>query len=357
MRPVGPRTLARRLESAIGAGARAAGIAIPRYRDQFNRTILIATLDRAVDAGRIPDYLIKGGAAIELRFGAAARTTRDLDVELPVPLARLYHTFAAALAYAPEDFTFTLRAEVREVREDAVRVVVVMQFAGQGWATIDVDLASANDVEIVDQIHIEATELPGVSARARTMRTEFLIAQKIHAILTPDEADYQYAYARHVVDVLFLAPQSSPESIRHACEAVFTTRAARSGRTWPPQSIMLPDRWLRDYGATITLYPDLSIAAADVPIAFTNLLTEVIGGITLMPGYEYQFVVLKFNVGENPQDEAFGSPIDTRSLKYEGFTNLTRQGFRIRTTTEIAERTGNPELLVTLERELPEQAG
>jgi hypothetical protein len=332
-------------------------MAVPRYRDQFNRTILIATLDRAVTANRIPDYLIKGGAAIELRFGAAARTTRDLDIELPVPLGHLRDAFGAALADAPGEFTFALRGAVREIREDAVRVAVVMQFAGNGWATIDVDLACATEADMTDAIRVDAVELPGVVANARTMRTEFIIAQKIHAILTPDEPDYEYTYARHVVDVLFLARQSTAREIRHACEAVFATRAAHSGRAWPPQSVTLPERWLRDYAATIALYPDLHIVAADVSVVFANLLTEVIGDITPMPGYEYQFLVLKYHVGENPQDEAFGSPIDTRALKYETFSNLTRQGFRVRTTTEIAGRTGKSELLVVLEREIPEAAG
>ncbi len=55
-------------------------MAVARYRDYFNRAILIAALERAVDAGVIDDYIVKGGAAIELRFGVLARATRDLDV-------------------------------------------------------------------------------------------------------------------------------------------------------------------------------------------------------------------------------------------------------------------------------------
>ena len=356
MQSVGPRTRARRLESSIAAGAKAAGIAVPRYRDQFNRTILLAALDRAVAAGRIRDYLVKGGAAIELRFGAAARTTRDLDVELPAPLGDLPEAFAAALADAPGEFTFALRDDRREIREDAVRVSVIMRFAGNGWATIDVDLATAADDTATDEIPIVAVEIPDAAARARTMRTEFLIAQKIHAILTPDETDYQYAYARHVVDVLFLARQTTIDEIRHACEAVFASRASASGRTWPPQAIGLPNRWQRDYGATITLYPDFPLNAADVPAAFATLLIEVIGGPPPVPGYEYQFLVLKYHVGENPQDEAFGSPVDTRGVKYETFTNLAKKGFRVRTATEIGGRKDEAELLIVLEREIPENA-
>ena len=70
MREPDPRVQASHLESTIARGARAAGVSVGRYRDQFNRAILIAALERAVDHGIIDDYRIKGGAAIELRFGA-----------------------------------------------------------------------------------------------------------------------------------------------------------------------------------------------------------------------------------------------------------------------------------------------
>jgi hypothetical protein len=155
-------------------------MAVARYRDYFNRAILIAALERAVDAGVIDDYIVKGGAAIELRFGVLARATRDLDVELPVPLA-------------------SLRDE--------------------------------------------------------------------------------YGYARHVVDVLFLARSDvNLDSVRAACHLVFELRAPREGRVWPPRTITVPARWIGEYAATLAQYPDLALQPEDVPAEFTRLLTTLIGG-------------------------------------------------------------------------------
>jgi hypothetical protein len=265
-----------------------------------------------VGPGVIGDYPVKGGAAIELRFGTLARATRDLDVELPVSLAALRDVFASALADGLEDFTFAVRDRVRPVREDAredARVEVMMRYLGQPWATIDVDLAPAEPGNFTDPIAIISAELPAIASSARTMRTDFLIAQKIHAVLTPDEADYEYAYARHVVDVLFL-PRTDVDldRIRGACHVVFELRAQRDGRTWPPQVISLPERWIADYAATLDLYPDLALRPNDVSAEFTRLLTTLIGGFEPLPGYEYQFNVLQFHKPENPLTRQLKSP-------------------------------------------------
>jgi hypothetical protein len=185
------------------------------------------------------------------------------------------------------------------------------------------------------------------------MRTEFLIAQKIHAVLTPDEPDYEYAYARHVVDVLFLAQQDVDLArLRSACHAIFEVRSARDGRTWPPPKIALPERWLNEYAATIDQYPNFAWQPEDVPEQFTRLLVTLVGGFQPMPGYEYQFNVLQFHRPENPQDNALGSPIETGAMGFQGFVNYAQQGWRVRTAVEITGRTGAPELLVVLEREL-----
>jgi hypothetical protein len=330
-------------------------MAVARYRDHFNRAILIAALARAVDAGIIHDYIVKGGAAIELRFGTLARATRDLDVELPVPLEALRDAFAAALAGGLDDFSFTVRERVRAVREEALRVEVVVRYLGQPWATVDVDLAPAECGDFADPISVANAELPSVSITARTMRTEFLIAQKIHAALTPDEPDYEYGYARHVVDVLFLARSNVDlDSVRAACHVVFELRSSRDGRTWPPQTIALPPRWITEYAATLEQYPDFILQPEEVPAEFTRLLTTLIGGFQSVPGYEYQFNVLQYHKPENPQDAALGSPISRGGIGFEGFANYAKQGWRVRTALEITGRTGSPELLIILERELLE---
>jgi hypothetical protein len=62
-----------------------------------------------------------------------------------------------------------------------------------------------------------------------------------------------------------------------------------------------------------------------------------------MPGYEYCFVVLQYHISENAQGAALGSPIKTHA----GFTNLAKQGWRVRTAVEI-RRSDRPELMMIL---------
>jgi hypothetical protein len=43
---------------------------------------LCGVLERAVEESIIDDYYIKGGVALELRFGDRARATKDVDIGL-----------------------------------------------------------------------------------------------------------------------------------------------------------------------------------------------------------------------------------------------------------------------------------
>jgi hypothetical protein len=331
-------------------------MAVARYRDAFNCSILIETLERAARAGVLSDYTVKGAAAIELRFGATARATRDLDLELPVPLDALRSVFSTALELGCDDFTFELRDRVLEIREEALRVTVVMRYLGLPWAQIDVDLAPSTPGDFAESIAICNDEMPAIAGVARTMRTEFLIAQKIHAALTPDEPDYAYAYSRHVVDVLFLAGMDvDRENIRAACHAVFELRAQRDGRSWPPTTLTLPERWVAEYAATLNQYPNLNVRPEDVPAAFTRLLVDIIGGIKPVPGYEYRFHVVQYFDRTSPQS-ALVPPVKTSGVGYEGFANLASDGWRVRTAVEIRRGNGDPELLIILEREFAAQA-
>lgn len=67
-----------------------------------------------------------------------------------------------------------------------------------------------------------------------------------------------------------------------------------------------------------------------------------------MPGYEYQFVTLQ------PQSagsgDPFGNPLVENNVAYQHFTELTKDGWRVRTMT--ANPRYSDQLLVLLEREL-----
>jgi hypothetical protein len=350
--PASPGAAARanRLEGQIDAAAREAGTTVRRYRDAFNRKMLLLALQHAIERAVLDDYHLKGGVAIEMRRGFSARSTTDLDIELPYAIDELTAVFNAAITVGCGDFTFELLPDVRPIREDAVRVSVAMKYLGRRWARIEVDLASAQPGDVADHLPLIVVEFPDVAGVARTMKTEYQIAQKIHAATTPDRPDYQFNYARHVVDVLYLAGEG-PDffAIRAACQAVFDARSATDGRAWPP-IVELPKRWIAEYGVTLNAY-NIDFPAEDVPRAFMSLLATIIEGEPPMPGFEYQFVSLAVR----PTDSVFAESVETGGAQYEHFRQLTANGWRVRST--CAHPRGAPYIVILLEREImPEPA-
>ncbi|HEY0381615.1 MAG TPA: nucleotidyl transferase AbiEii/AbiGii toxin family protein [Candidatus Elarobacter sp.] len=252
------------------------GTTVRRYRDAFNRKMLLLALHHAIEEGELDGYVLKGGAAIELRHGFGARTTTDLDIELPCRIDELTALFETAIAVGCGDFRFELLAGIRPIREDAVHVSVAMKYIGRRWATIDVDLAPAQSGDVADRSPLMVVEFPEIAGIARTMKPEYQIAQKIHAATTPDRPDHQYDYARHVVDVLYLASQGVDLfAIRSACQAVFDARSVTDGRRWPPV-VHLPERWIAEYGTTLSAY-NIEMPAEDVPRTFVGLLVAIVG--------------------------------------------------------------------------------
>jgi hypothetical protein len=268
----------RELESRIAHNARAQGVTVARYRDALNRKILLTTLELACRAHLLDTYAVKGGVAIELRFGVKVRATRDIDIDLPAPLDRLRDILVSALGVGCGDFTFSVKQDIRQIRSDAVRVVVSIKFAGLPWATMEVDLAPIALGDVQEEVPLPAEEIVELSLTTRSISVEQLIAQKIHAATCPDAPGYEFDYARHVIDVLFLmqAGAVSIRDVRIACEAVFRERGHRDGRMWPP-TVALPERWLRDYEALLREYA-LALKPDEVPAAFSQLvvhLTEI----------------------------------------------------------------------------------
>jgi len=327
------------------------GTTVRRYRDAFNRKMLLLTLHHAIEEGALDDYHLKGAAAIEMRHGFGVRATTDIDIELPCRIHEVTAAFAAAIAVGCGDFSFDLLPGVRPIREDAVRVSVAMKYLGRRWATINVDLAPSQPGDVADHLPLMVVEFPEIAGVARTMKTEYQIAQKIHAATTPDRPDYQLDYARHVVDVLYLADEG-PDlfAIGAACQAVFDARSATDGRTWPPV-VELPERWIAEYGTTLSAY-DMDMPAEDVPRAFMSLLATIIGGEPPMPGYEYQFVSL----GVTPPGGALAESVETGGTPYEHFRQLATNGWRVRSMCPHPRE--RPYILIILEREIiPAPAG
>ena len=67
------------LERRITAWSRSVGLPEGWLRRYIATSVVLAMLGRARDAGGDELFIAKGGASKQLRFGTAARLTRDLD--------------------------------------------------------------------------------------------------------------------------------------------------------------------------------------------------------------------------------------------------------------------------------------
>jgi hypothetical protein len=108
------------LRASVDRYAKASGLGIKRVQQRVFTELVVGLLDNAKSKGVIPLYVIKGGMALELRFGIRARASGDLDIALSGDdvLAQLDD----ALAVGFGNFTLSA-ARVRPISKMQRRIV------------------------------------------------------------------------------------------------------------------------------------------------------------------------------------------------------------------------------------------
>ena len=338
----------RDLERRITRLARERGTTPARLRRLVGFAVLCETLAEAVAQGVIPIFFVKGGVAIELRLGLAARATRDLDVGLCAEPEELLPVFDRALAVGYGDFALRRRGEARVLENGARSFEVAVSLRSRAWTTVDVDLAPATmDVQTEGVEPLALHELGLGHPRAvQCLALSEQVAQKIHALTEPMPRGRPNARARDALDILLLDSRlgTDAEAVGAACERIFSQRAAHA---WPIFRFDFPPEW------TPTLARHAQDAGYDTFDAKTiearfNTYLARLNGVNVMPGYEYQFVSLQpQSVGSG---DPFVNPFVENNVAYQHFSELTKGGWRVRAMS------ANPrypdQLLVLLERDL-----
>src|SRR3984885_8228092 len=106
---------AERLEKTLGRVAREQGLDQERLRRWVSFLALWGVLESVVEKGVIEIYYLKGGVAMELRFGRAARTTKDSDLGLRGNRAERIRRLSEVLQLSCDEFTFRLKPEQHEM--------------------------------------------------------------------------------------------------------------------------------------------------------------------------------------------------------------------------------------------------
>ena len=230
-----------RLEKTLARVAREHGLDQERLRRWVSFLALCGVLERAIHEGILNRYYLKGGVAMELRFAAAARATKDLDLGLDGDRAYRLSSFTSALQLGFDEFSFRRRSHARHMElADTVRVEVAIAYKTRGWQTVDIDLGPSG-VEAPDLVDpaisgLIQMGLP-VTTPVRCLTLSEQVAQKLHACTGPASA----GRARDVLDILLIDALGKLDYVRtrSAVERVFKERATHQ----LPKTFEIPAAW------------------------------------------------------------------------------------------------------------------
>jgi hypothetical protein len=227
------------------------GIPAQRFQQRIAFERLLARLPRD------GEWVLKGGFALQLRYGLQARPTRDVDLRTPhTPtdaLDRLRH--ATAVAPAADNFSFEFGEVAQELQGapgGALRVRVVARVAGQELVTFHIDLSSG-DALIDPPDLLRGSDL---LAFAGIGRIEFPVypvtqhlAEKLHAYTLP--RGQENTRVRDLVDLVIIATTEQVEADRLS-RSVEATFAIRGTHPIPERLPEPPQSWAQPYARIAT---------------------------------------------------------------------------------------------------------
>ncbi len=235
------------LAKRVRVYARRQHLAEGRVRRWISHMVLCgAFIERAQGASQ-PDFLVKGGVALELRLPGRARATRDLDVTLATCDGPLIDAVESALQGEFESFTFRRKGEPYVMPNSVLRVEIAIQYRGRSWATVRLDVNTNEldtlEIEYIDAIPLRPFGLTGPE-RLPCLALPFQIAQKIHAVSESRPQGRDNDRVRDMVDLLLLRGAiTDVAAVRAACQRVFDLR----GTHWWPPTFEPPDWWAAEF--------------------------------------------------------------------------------------------------------------
>jgi hypothetical protein len=332
------------LEQRINALARKRETTPARLRRTLGSTVLCETLRAAVGGGTIPLFFVRGGVAMELRLGLAARATKDVDVGLCSEPGQLLPAFDRALSVGFDDFTLERRGEAKSLPSGTLRLRVQVSYFRKPFAQIDVDLTAASSDANTDEVApLSLAELGlGPVGPVPCLTVAEQVAQKVHALTQPTPNGRPNARARDVIDILLLDERLRLDlaEISRACDRVFAQRATHElpvRFSFPPAWPALLARIARDNGYSGGR-PD------ELERRFNTFLARV-NGATTVPGYDYQFALLRIRSDAATNAEGIPAPIETSGAMYAHFVALGKQGWN---AVAIMPRVPFPDQLLVL---------
>lgn len=253
MRYASPQPLRRALEDRLRTRSIETGLSLDRLR---RRVMFERILARLEEAG--PEHwVLKGGMALEVRLGDAARLTRDIDLGFrgQVPDGNTLHEMLVdALSADPDGDGFVLRARSPvPLQEDGSgpvtwRAKVAAELADKPFGGIQLDVSP----RAYELRHTERVPLPNSLGFAgiRVRDVEIVdvhrhAAEKFHAMCR-DFGDRENTRVRDLADLVIMI-EHGLLTLPEVSAAVRLVWSERDGGAPPEALPALPTSWLGRY--------------------------------------------------------------------------------------------------------------
>jgi hypothetical protein len=280
-----PAAFRQALDDRLKSEAAKTGLGLARLRKRvafelFLRRLVAVAPDR---------WILKGALALDFRFHATSRPTRDMDLGRADDEEAAIEDFAAAQELELDDyFTFAARRtdELDDVGDfQAVRFHVTAQLAGRVFDQFVVDVGFVDSISNNPDT-IETSDLLSFAGIER-IRVPALplpqhIAEKVHAYTRKyGPTGRESTRPKDLVDILLIAG-SEPLDAAALHEAIEATFAQRGQQPLPASLPSPPDAWREPYrrlAAEVDVEPDLDNAFAEAAAFLDPILAGRATGV------------------------------------------------------------------------------
>jgi hypothetical protein len=257
------------LDDRLKREAAMSGLAIARLR---KRVAFELFLRRLVSVA--PErWVLKGALALDFRFHAATRSTRDMDLGRTDDEETAVADFAAAQELALDDyFTFAVRRTDALDNADefrAIRFHVIAELAGRVFDQFVVDVGFGESVSWTPDT-IETSDLLAFadieSVRVPALPLPQHIAEKVHAYTRKyGPSERESTRPKDLVDILLIAGWGALDatSLRSALDTTFGGRELQPLPSSLPSPPVSWDEHYRRLAAEVEVEPDLNKAFAE----------------------------------------------------------------------------------------------
>jgi hypothetical protein len=298
----------------VDRAAAQTGVSARRQRRWIAVNAPVEIFSIAASRGIIPSFIVKGGFAIEFRFLGAARSSRDLDLVIPLEPHALMDAAIEVLRLEWSGFTFRIKGQA-ERREHSFKFEVNALYQNRNWSTFEAELvfAEVHAEELVAAIDLTAFGLLRPSP-IPCMTVEEQIAQKLHAVSDPSEDR-----PRDLIDIHLFMTRLTPDvdDILAACVRTFQLRATHQ---WPP-NITIRSGWVEQIDQLIA-DSELALSSSDIITGVFDLLSRLVG-FPMGQNFQYHFIVLQGKTQLPPPTENALGPqgleVLNRMTQHEGW--------------------------------------